>query len=69
MLSYRFVKDGKCTVVVLNMSPRWHRISLSEIAPGCDGMEIALKTYNKVNLSIENGEILVPPTLGVVLTN
>ena len=69
MLGYRFEKNGKCTAVLLNMSKKWHRIKLSDVAPGSQGMEIALKTYNRVEVCIENGELQLPPGLGVVLTN
>ena len=69
MLSYRFEKDNKCTAVVINMSGKWHRVSLKDVAPGFEDMRIALRTYNRVNVFIENGEFLLPPGLGVVLTN
>ena len=69
VLAYRFVKDGKCTLVILNMGNRQRTIRLDSLAGGTSGLRVALTTYNRVKLCVEDGALMVPAGLGVVLTN
>ena len=71
VLAYSFTDkgSGKCTAVVLNMSSREERIDLKEVAPGVDGLEVAIKSLDKVAAAVEKGAIKLPAGFGVVLTN
>jgi alpha-glucosidase len=69
VLSYRFVNAGRCTAVVLNMSRRQHEIRVSDVAPGADGLKVALSTHSRVKAYVKDGIMTLPPGLGVVLTN
>ena len=69
VLAYRFVKDGKCTLVILNMGNRQRTIRLDSLAGGTSGLRVALTTYNRVKLCVKDGALMLPASLGVVLTN
>ena len=69
VLSYRFVKDGRCTAVVLNMSGRECRTSMEKTAPGIGGLKVALTSRNDVAVTVREDCLLIPPYSGVILTN
>lgn len=69
VLAYRFEKEGKCTLVILNMGLRQRNISLDSYAPGISDLKIALSTYSRVKLFVKDGRMMLPSGLGVVLTN
>ena len=69
VLSYRFVKDGKCTAVVLNMSGRELRTDTGTVAPGISGLKVALKSRNDAEVSLDEASLRIPPHSGAVLTN
>ena len=68
-LVYRFEKEGRCTLVILNMGSRNRTFKLDAVAPGIDGLSVDLTTYNRVHCYAKDGLITVPKGLGVVLTN
>ena len=68
-LAYRFEKEGRCTLVILNMGRKNRTFKLDAIAPGASGLRVALTTYNRVHCFVKDGCITVPAGLGVVLTN
>ena len=69
VLAYRFEKDGRCTLVLLNMGLKQRTIRLDALAPGSSGLKVALTTYNRVKLYVKDGCLMLPGGLGVVLTN
>ena len=68
-LAYRFVKEDRCTLVILNMGRRQRTFKLDTLAPGIPGLKVALNTYNRVNSYVKDGCITISNGLGVVLTN
>ena len=69
VLAYRFEKEGRCTLVILNMGKKTRSFKLDALATGISGLDVALTTYNRVNIFVKDGRISIPAGLGVVLTN
>ncbi len=72
VLAYRFLKDGKCTAVILNMSRRTRTVRISDVAPSVSGLKVKVMSMNSFDKRIQigpEGDIGLAPHLGVVLTN
>ncbi len=71
VLAYSFTDkaSGKCTAVVLNMSGKNRVVDLGAVAPGVEGLSVAVRSQNSVEVVPENGGIQLPSGFGAVLTN
>ena len=74
VLAYSFNKEGKCTVVILNMSKKFRTVKINDIIDSFSGdLRIAIKSCNRVMPFIQRkpsgAEIELCPHFGVVLTN
>ena len=69
VIAYYFLKDRRCTLVLLNMGRKQRTFKLDAVVPGVSDLNVALNTYSRVNSYVKDGCISVPAGLGVVLTN
>ncbi|MCQ2412761.1 MAG: alpha-amylase family glycosyl hydrolase [Sphaerochaetaceae bacterium] len=76
VLAYSFEKEGKITLVVLNMSQKEYALELCDLVHECEGLSLALSSHvidyeTKLDMAMNlvKGKIKLPKGLGVVLTN
>ena len=69
VVAYYFEKDGRCTLVMLNMGRKQRIIRLNALVPGVSGLKVSVSTYNRVKVHVSDGTLMLPAGLGVVLTN